>query len=256
MKIALIGSGNVANVLAQEFTDNGHQILIICSRNKITGRKLARKFHAAYFSEIQNIPADADIYIIATGDTGIKQTVSEFPFINKPVVHTSGATSSLELKRFKSYGVFYPLNTITNGKPIPKDTWICIEANTNKLAKQLQQLAQSIHCKSSMQSSEKRLAIHLSAVIANNFVNALYQVAFDTLKSEGISMKLLHPLMQTTLTNALNNEPKKVQTGPAKREDISTIKKHLQYLKYNKEIKSLYKTMTNQIISQNNSLSE
>ncbi len=256
MKIALIGSGNVANVLAQEFTGNGHHIITICSRNKITGNKLARKYQAAYFSEIKSISDDADIYIIATGDSGINQAVSEFPFVTKPVVHTSGATNVKELERFKSYGVFYPLNTITAGKPIPKDTWICIEANSSKLNRELKQLAHSIHCKSIIQSSEKRLATHLAAVIANNFVNSLYQVAFDILKSEGISMKILHPLMQTTLDNALSSEPKKAQTGPAKRKDFTTIKKHLHYLRNNKETKSLYQKINNLIIAQSNSTSE
>jgi len=72
-------------------------------------------------------------------------------------------------------------------------------------------------------SSEKREKIHLSAVIVNNFVNYLYQVANDLMQEQSLSFDLLKPLIMETANKINNLSPAEAQTGPAKRNDKKTI---------------------------------
>ena len=46
------------------------------------------------------------------------------------------------------------------------------------------------------------------------------------------------------------NKPSKIQTGPAKRKDMNTIKKHLNFIK-SKNSKKIYSILTNGIIEKN-----
>ena len=60
----------------------------------------------------------------------------------------------------------------------------------------------------------------------------------------------LKPLILETINNAFKYSPQKNQTGPAKRKDYGTIKKHLDLLslKEKKEYFEIYNLMTNSII--------
>ena len=57
---------------------------------------------------------------------------------------------------------------------------------------------------------------------------------------------LLKPLMQETVAKALAQNPKDIQTGPAKRGDKNTISQHLEMLNDSK-LKELYLWFTQSI---------
>ena len=78
--------------------------------------------------------------------------------------------------------------------------------------------------------SNKRKSIHLAAVWVNNFSNFLFSEAASYCKSNEIDFKLLGPLMEQTVHNALDLGPDMAQTGPARRGDTNTIKSHIASL--------------------------
>ena len=100
-------------------------------------------------------------------------------------------------------------------------------------------------------SSEKREKIHLSAVIVNNFVNYLYQVANDLMQEQSLSFDLLKPLIMETANKINHLSPAEAQTGPAKRNDKKTIEKQLNLLKES-PYKDIYQDLTNSILKKYN----
>ena len=65
---------------------------------------------------------------------------------------------------------------------------------------------------------------------ANNFSNYLLTVSSEILDRIGMPLDTIEPLMQETFSKAFLNGPENSQTGPGKRGDIETIKKHVEML--------------------------
>ena len=100
--------------------------------------------------------------------------------------------------------------------------------------------------KSHKVNSDQRRGLHLAAVFVNNFTNQLYRVAHEITESEGAEFDILKPLILETAKKVQNMSPYMAQTGPAKRNDKRTIKKHIRQLK-NEHHKAIYELLTSSI---------
>ena len=111
MKIVILGAGNLAWHLAPFLRKNGHEIVAVYSRTKFSAVALANKVKAIPIDKIEDIPSNADIYIVALQDKAISSVLKSFKFIPNCIAHTSGSVSiSIFPKQFKNTGVFYPLH--------------------------------------------------------------------------------------------------------------------------------------------------
>jgi len=101
-------------------------------------------------------------------------------------------------------------------------------------------------------NSTNRLKLHLAAVIAGNFSNAMYASAYSFLDKElnKSYFKYLGPLINTTAKKAVFGNPSLVQTGPAVRKDKKTLQKHNALLKKHSELKRTYKSISRLIAKQ------
>ena len=244
-RICMIGAGNVATHLSLALQRSGHEIIQVFSRTEETAKILAEKLNCPYTNNIQEI-LQAQLSIIAINDDAINAISSK---LRGPVVHTSG-TKSLEVLQNKASGVFYPLQTFSKNKNIDFRTIpICIEANNKKIMSLLQSLANSISDHVYPISSEQRKYLHLSAVIACNFSNLMYQFASEICGTHNISFEMLKPLINETSDKINHVSAAKAQTGPAHRKDLETIKEQLLLLEIDKEKKEIYKLLTQSIIN-------
>lgn len=250
MKITIIGSGNVGTALALSLNKAGHTILEICGRNERTVVLLGKKVKANAVFRIKEISPLSDLYIICVNDQSIEEVVAHFPFQNKAVLHTSGATSLSVLSKFKQYGVLYPVNSVSSASFSFNGTPFCLDASNKKLTTILKSLVKDLKGSSYFISDQQRLVVHLAAVFANNFSNALYQSAYELLQHEQIPFEILAPLITETASKIKGKKPAQVQTGPAVREDAATLAKHLQLLEKEPGIKKVYQLMTNLIRTQ------
>ncbi len=89
--------------------------------------------------------------------------------------------------------------------------------------------------------------MHLAAVFVNNFTNQLYRIGHEITESEGAEFDLLKPLILETAKKIKDLSPYMAQTGPAKRNDKKTIKRHLKHLENNQHHKAIYKLLTESI---------
>lgn len=250
MKIVLIGAGNLAWHLASALKKSGHQILAVYSRTKSSAELLANRVKAIPVNKIEALPTNADLYIIALPDQAISPFLKSLKFIPNAIVHTSGSISiSIFPKRFKNIGVLYPLQTFSkNNKVNLKYIPFLLESNNAMTKKIVVNIAKSISSKVHFINSEKRKKIHLAAVFSNNFVNYLYSLSAEILKENKLPFDLLKPLILETSRKILENTPEKMQTGPARRNDIETIHAHLRLLSGQKQMKTIYKLLSTGII--------
>lgn len=250
MKIVILGAGNLAWHLAPFLRKKGHEIIAVYSRTKLSAESLAKKVKAVSTNKIVDIPVDADLYIVALQDKSISTVLKTLPFIPNCIAHTSGSVSiSVFPKKFKNTGVLYPLQTFSKNRKVNlSDVPFLIETSNLRTKKILSSLAKSISPNVHFISSDKRKKIHLAAVFANNFVNHLYSISADILKESKLSFDLLKPLIMETASKVQGNAPEKMQTGPARRNDIEVINSHLNLLKGQKNKKAVYSLLSASII--------
>ncbi|HEY1005781.1 MAG TPA: NAD(P)-binding domain-containing protein, partial [Sphingobacteriaceae bacterium] len=92
MRIALLGSGNVATHLGRALAIAGEEIIQVWSRNQANAESLARELHAVAVSDPSGITTEADLYILSVNDDAILSVASRLPVHDRIVVHTSGST--------------------------------------------------------------------------------------------------------------------------------------------------------------------
>ena len=95
--------------------------------------------------------------------------------------------------------------------------------------------------------SNQRKSLHIAAVFVCNFVNHLYKIGNEICNENNIDFEILKPLIQETANKILKLSPEEAQTGPAKRNDSTTINKHLAILTDENQ-KEIYKLLTKSII--------
>ena len=111
-KITIIGSGNVATQFSLAFKKVNIEIVQIISRNKQSGKQLAKKINTSFSHSFKQI-LNTDLIIICVNDDEIKNVIKKLP--NYPMAHTSGSTDINIFRKQKIYGVVYPLQSLNKG---------------------------------------------------------------------------------------------------------------------------------------------
>lgn len=245
IKITIIGSGNVAQHLIDAFAkNNAIEIIQVFSR---TEKQISPLLDSSKIIHNLNELAKSDLYIIAVSDDAISDVSSKLPFENRLVVHTSGSIPLSVLHDKNRKGVFYPLQTFTKGKQIDfKTIPFCLETQIAADYVLLEKVARSISDHSYPINSQQRKALHVAAVFVNNFTNHLYQLGSDICTANNVSFDILKPLIHETAEKIATLSPNEAQTGPAKRNDQSTIKAHESFLSDENQL-NIYKTITQSI---------
>jgi predicted short-subunit dehydrogenase-like oxidoreductase (DUF2520 family) len=252
--ISIVGSGNVAWHLAQAFKAGGIKITNIISRSEISGNELADLVSSKRIEKLTETTEDPDLYLCCISDDSIGD-VSEILKDKKSIIaHTSGSVSMDIFKRtHENYGVFYPLQTFTREKKMQySGIPFLIEGSSKELENKFAKLADRVSGKWEIVNSNKRRMVHIAAVFACNFSNHLARIAQEILKEEKMDFDILRPLLEESNKKLQLLDPKKAQTGPAYREDISIIESHLHELTNKPEEAEIYKLLTDSIIKYKN----
>ena len=249
-RITLIGAGNVATNIGAALKNKGHIIHQVFSRSHQSAMILGHTFNCDYTTKLSDLSDKTDLIIVAVHDDSISNILENLRIKDKLIVHTSGTTplSVFEENKFKQYGIFYPLQTFSKHDvesllPIP----ISLEASNKKVENELIEIASSISKKVFLLDSEKRKALHVAAVFANNFSNYMYYISQQILEDENISFELIKPLIKRTVEKLDSSTPYESQTGPASRNDQKIITNHLEFLKGKKEFQQVYALLSESI---------
>ena len=248
--IVIAGSGNVAEAIALAVHDCPTLTL-----RQIVARNSERAQHIALLAECDwcddlGRAADADLYIISVSDRAVEQVAQQLRRSEGSiVVHTAGSIEVEALGNKKS-GVLYPFQTFTKGRRVDFSAIpLFVEGSDEATTELIEQVARTLSSRVWRATSECRRDIHLTGVLACNFVNSLYAMAADHLmERQGLPFDVLRPLIEETARKAIDSEhPATVQTGPAVRGDKEVSARHQQMLSDCERKQQIYKLLTEQI---------
>lgn len=251
MKIVIVGAGRIAWHLGKRLKSKGLAVSQIISRTAAHAESLAERLQTSWSDEASAIIPDADWIVFAVRDDAIVDVAKAFaPFVgNALVTHTSGGTAGVVLSPyFERYGVFYPLQSFSlEHMPVWSKIPFCVDAQTEEDVLILKKIAKTIGNLVYRVDDAQRAQLHVAAVFANNFANRCFAIAETILEEKGLPFELLHPLMEETLAKALRDSPVRMQTGPAIRGDVDTVRRHLQLLEKHQDWQEIYRELTENI---------
>ena len=245
MRVTLIGSGNIASVLGKKIMESGHTIVQVYSRNTDHAKALASGLSAEAVDAIED---NADMYIVAVADDALQNISSWMKPVKGFVVHTAGSVSIDVLKDLSpNYGVLWPLQSVRKETISAPVLPILIDANNPWNKMKLKGFAQSFADSVAEANDEERRKLHLAAVITNNFSNHIFSLTEKYCIDEGVDFKLMIPLLAETVSRMQDHSPSDLQTGPAIRNDASTIEKHRGLLENYPDLLEIYDFFTDRI---------
>jgi predicted short-subunit dehydrogenase-like oxidoreductase (DUF2520 family) len=240
----------VATVLGRLFIKNNHQVVQVMSRHVENAKILATALGCNYTNYDGVTDMSADLYLVAISDGVLFDLNKSFSLGNKLIVHTAGSITKDVLQAISTnYGILYPYQTlrkeITDIPQIP----LLIDGNTDEATLLIEDFAKSISTIVKRTTDEERLKLHVAGVVVSNFTNHLYAVTDEFCQKENLDFNLLFPLIKETAERIKDFSPKDVQTGPAIRNDVFTLDKHLRLLSAHPKLKYLYLKLTDSIMN-------
>lgn len=246
ISVVILGAGNVATHLFKGFSKTSEVSVVQWYNRSLSAIQSYESI--VDITDDLNTLKDVDVYILAVSDDVICELSSKLPFKNKLVVHTSGSVSVYDIDKKHKRGVLYPLQSFSKNAEMDfANVPICIETINKACFPILKELSLSLGSPIKRINSDQRRVLHLAAVFVNNFTNQLYRIGHEITESEGAEFDLLKPLILETAKKVQEMSPFKAQTGPAKRNDKKTIKKHLKTLE-SQHHKDIYELLTKSII--------
>jgi len=223
---AIIGTGRMGRGLAAALEQGRHAV-------RLLGRE--RRPDAT---------RDADLLILAVSDDAIQVVAADLARTEtisgeQVVLHLSGLLDRAALQALTSTGAglgsFHPLQTVADPATAPalfRGAFAGLEGDERALAAG-ERLAASLGMRPVRLAPGGKPAYHAGAVFASNYAVALAAVAERLARRAGVpaaDARLLYlPLMRGTLAN-LALGPASALTGPIRRGDEATVRRHLAAL--------------------------
>ena len=242
--VTVVGSGNVAEALAVAVAGTeGLELRGIAARNAARAARIAAMAGGVWSGPISDAAA-SDLYLIAVSDRSVAEVAAALP-------HRGGvAADVLRAAGWERCGVVYPFQTFTAGRRVDfSQVPLFVEGSDEAAACLLEGFARRLSRTVFRASSEQRRAVHLTGVLACNFVNALYSMAADYLASRAaLPVDVLHPIIMETARKAVAlAHPRDGQTGPAVRNDRAVISRHEDMLAGEPLQRDIYRLLTEYI---------
>jgi hypothetical protein len=204
-------------------------------------------FSRDFFREYVSVFSDESIIFLCINDDQIEKTLIELEnyHSNTQRVILSGGY------QFKDglptrVSVVYPLYSFSKNMEV---NWSKVPIFVESPTQPIWELLEELNLQQVTQlSSDHRNLLHLAAVFANNFTNAMFIASQEILKTTPeLKMEFLLPIIQQTIEKLHNSIAVDNQTGPAKRGDNQTIERHKQLLSNLESERILYDAITKYI---------
>ncbi len=249
--ILLVGAGALAHSLAHAL-QAANYALTLQARNPEQLKELAASLPAAppQLAWEEMLPKAPSIIWLAVKDDAVAELGAQFrqAYGDGPLlVHSSGALPESVLPGAQ-VAVAYPFQTFSKGRSVRLEQVPFFLRGEEAALKQIRPVVADLTHQVLPFPSEHPLALHLSGVLANNFVTLLAREAFRLLHYSHLPPEVLRPLMEETVAKIFELPPDQAQSGPAKRGDQPTLENHLEWLGKNlPELLPLYQLLTEHI---------
>ena len=236
MKIGFIGAGKVAFSLSKWLNDKYHNVIGIYSKKLEDAKECALFSISEYYKNLNELVYDCDTLFLSVNDDSIKDVVKELIELNiknKILIHNSGIHSSDIFNTLNNdnycYSIhpIYAFNDKYNSYKNLDEIYFTIEGNE----KYIDELKKLFNNKAVVIKKDNKEKYHLACSMISNMVCATANVAEELFKDIGINNKDMYmPLFINNMNNIVNYGSNDALTGPIIRNDIETVKKHINNL--------------------------
>ncbi|MBR1766007.1 MAG: DUF2520 domain-containing protein [Bacteroidales bacterium] len=249
--LSIVGSGNVATHLALALCAAGLTVRQVLSREFDHAALLAQRVGARPIDKTALLDTLSDVYLLAVNDDALFDLALDLRLPDAIVVHTSGSTPASVLDAIsRRNGVVWSPQTFVRDIAMDYSRLpLCIEGSDTDTEATIESLFSSVTPHIHRLNFEQRRWAHLSAVLVNNFGNALNALAQDLSTAHGIDFAMLRTLADTTVRKMDFGPLWPQQTGPARRNDTKTLAAQRRLLADNPQLLQLYDLMTDIIQS-------
>lgn len=252
-RIALVGAGNMATAIAYSLKESDNAPVAVWSRTLESAALLGGRVGCAFTNDLALLPA-ADIVIISVPDNALCDVAAAVAgrFPNALLLHTAGSMPMDALREAGAvrYGVLYPMQTVNKNSPASlKNVTTFIEGCNDAVTAQIERVASIVSDKVVYATSEQRGSLHVAAVFACNFPNAVYNMAYELMQRNGLPFDAMLPLIDEAARKVHRMSPLEAQTGPARRGDENVMNAHKSML--DDELANIYETLSNYIMKRN-----
>ena len=244
--VTLIGAGNLAHALGPALKAAGYKIDAVASRNTAASRKraavLAKKVGAKAILLDQIVPTSDIIWLCHTDDA-LPETAhilaQRSGWKGKIVLHSSGALTSDALSPLHRAGAYaaslHPMMTfVPDTKPRMVDVPFAIEGDRRAVAA-AKQIAKAFKSKVFEIKKEAKVLYHAFGSFTSPMLVVTLVTAERVGKAAGLDRKqlrtIMRPILLQTLHNYLEGGAAAAFSGPIKRGDLNTIRRHLENLR-------------------------
>jgi predicted short-subunit dehydrogenase-like oxidoreductase (DUF2520 family) len=258
-EFAIIGSGQLARVLAPALRAAGYRIAEIVSRDlpdsKKRSRALARRV-GAVARTLTQAELSADVIWLCVADDAIPQCAHALAatrpnWKGRLVLHSSGALSSGELEPFKRLGAAiataHPLMTF-----VPRSTGslagvpVAVEGDPRALGR-LKPILKQLGASAFEIDEVSKPAYHAFGSFSSPLLIAYLTVMESVGELAGLgraeARKRAEAIVRTTINNYFKDGPEVSLSGPLRRGDAGTIRKHLQVLEKDPALAKIYRRL-------------
>jgi predicted short-subunit dehydrogenase-like oxidoreductase (DUF2520 family) len=256
--VALIGSGNLAQALGPALRSAGYRITTVAGRNNAASMKrasaLARKLGttAIRFEEAE---PEADIIWLCHTDDALADTARKLArkpgLKNKIVLHSSGALSSDVLAPVRRAGAhtasLHPMMTFVSGTtPKMQDVPFAVEGD-REAVKVAKEIASQLGAKVFTIKKSNKVLYHALGSFSSPMIVAALVTAERVGRGAGLNREqtrtIIGPILEQTLTNYRKHGPAAAFSGPIKRGDLETVRRHLQQLARVPQAREVYRAL-------------
>ncbi len=242
-RITVIGIGRLGGALAIALSRAGFSINELVCRSRTSFDRIASHFDTLpTVNEFQEdlLLLKTDLLLIAVPDpeiARIAEWLAGMPLADTVVLHTSGAISSEILASLNidgcCVGSMHPLISVSDpiaGSNSFERAYFCVEGDPAAV----DAASQLVYALSAIPFSiptENKALYHAGAVIACGHLTALIDISSELMKLAGVppndSIRILQPLIKSTVENISNDGTAAALTGSFARADSETVGKHL-----------------------------
>jgi predicted short-subunit dehydrogenase-like oxidoreductase (DUF2520 family) len=243
--ITLIGAGNLAQALGPALRKAGYRVEQVVARNNPESmrraRALARKVGAAAVQLEEAAPASHVIWLCHTDDAlgSTAELLARNPgWKGKIVLHASGALTSDVLAPLKRAGAhtasLHPMMSFVAGTaPKMSEIPFAVEGDKQAIAA-AKQIVAKLGAEVFQIKKPSKVLYHALGSFSSPLVVATLVTAERVGKAAGLTVqqtrKIMGPILQQTVSNYLQRGPAAAFSGPIKRGDLQTIRRHLKEL--------------------------
>lgn len=245
--VALIGAGSLAHALGPALKSAGYKIEAVAHRNNPASRKraaaMAKRLKTKAVSLDQITPASQIIWLCHTDDALAEtaRLLSQKPgWKNKIVLHSSGALTSDVLAPLRQAGAhaasLHPMMTFVLGTtPRLADVPFAVEGDRRAVLA-ARQISRAFKAEVFEIKKEAKVLYHAFGSFSSPMVVATLVTAERVGKAAGLTGKqmraIMRPILLQTVGNYLQGGPSAAFSGPIKRGDLDTVRRHLENLKH------------------------